>query len=160
MVSGWVLPLSVVLPQLPQLTRQHRRSHSLPPATSHLAGVPRHRALNLILDSMNVHTYRFHSGLAGDINVQELMAESKLSFTFPQQLLWVSIWLLLVVVIISVLRHFLFSPWESLKKCHGSWIFGSILKSLSIATALYILICLDARTVEARFNGIGLQLQR
>jgi hypothetical protein len=34
-----------------------------------------------------IKTFRFHSGLAGDIAVQEIMAESRLSFTFPQQLL-------------------------------------------------------------------------
>ena len=41
----------------------------------------------MIFSSPCVRTYRFHSGLAGDINAQELMAESKLSFSFPQQLL-------------------------------------------------------------------------
>lgn len=32
-------------------------------------------------------TYRFHSGLGGDISVHEIMAESKLCFSLPQQLL-------------------------------------------------------------------------
>jgi hypothetical protein len=43
--------------------------------------------LTTLFADVVVKTYRFHSGLAGDINVQELMAESKLAFAFPQQLL-------------------------------------------------------------------------
>jgi len=67
--------------------RQHRRTQSLPPATNWLATLPSHHSLSMIFANSCVRTYRFHSGLAGDINVQELMAESKLTFNFPQQLL-------------------------------------------------------------------------
>jgi inositol polyphosphate-4-phosphatase len=41
----------------------------------------------LLYSSPEVKTYRFHSGLGGDIMVMELMAEPRLAFTFPQQLL-------------------------------------------------------------------------
>lgn len=67
--------------------RTHRRTQSLPPETRHPARLPQHRALGMMFAHPVVRTYRFHSGLAGDINVQELMAESKLAFAFPQQLL-------------------------------------------------------------------------
>lgn len=36
---------------------------------------------------VQIHTYRFQSGLGGDISVQELMMESQLCFVIPQQLL-------------------------------------------------------------------------
>jgi inositol polyphosphate-4-phosphatase len=38
-----------------------------------------------------MQTYRFHSGLGGDICVHEFMAESRLCFTFPHQLL--AVWI-------------------------------------------------------------------
>ena len=70
---------------------QHqRRSHSLPPRTpGYLTGrgLPNHAALSLFFAQPNVATYKLHSGLGGDITVQEVMIESKLSFAFPQQLL-------------------------------------------------------------------------
>ncbi len=48
---------------------------------------PRQPHLLLLYSSPEVKTYRFHSGLGGDIMVMELMAEPRLAFTFPQQLL-------------------------------------------------------------------------
>ena len=39
---------------------------------------------NIAKYSSVVKTFRFNSGLAGDITVQELMAEPKLCFAFPQ----------------------------------------------------------------------------
>jgi inositol polyphosphate-4-phosphatase len=41
----------------------------------------------MLFGNATVQTYRFHSGLGGDISVHEVMAESKLCFQFPQQLL-------------------------------------------------------------------------
>ena len=70
---------------------QHqRRSHSLPPrAPGNRSGrnLPNHASLGLFFAHPNVATYQFHSGLGGDIAVNEVMVESKLSFAFPQQLL-------------------------------------------------------------------------
>jgi len=70
---------------------QHKRSHSLPGSVSFRMKLPQH--LNLLLLNANpcVKTYRFHSGLGGDISAMELMAEPKLTFAFPQQLL--SLWI-------------------------------------------------------------------
>ena len=50
----------------------------------HKAKYPSHGSLNLLYSNPVVKTFRFHSGLAGDIAVQELMAEPKLCFAFPQ----------------------------------------------------------------------------
>jgi hypothetical protein len=67
----------------------HRRTQSLPSNEHSNAAIkiPNHKMLTTLFADVVVKTYRFHSGLAGDINVQELMAESKLAFAFPQQLL-------------------------------------------------------------------------
>ncbi|CAB4066700.1 unnamed protein product [Lepeophtheirus salmonis] len=69
----------------------HRRSLSLPSNMPHTTRLPHQRALTLLHTNPVIRTYRFHSGLGGDISVQEIMAESKLCFSFPQQLL--SLWI-------------------------------------------------------------------
>ena len=66
---------------------RHTRSASLPPPAPHCAVLPTQPALHLLYTNPDLRTYRFHSGLGGDIAVLELMAEPKLAFTFPQQLL-------------------------------------------------------------------------
>ncbi|GJQ70689.1 hypothetical protein Trydic_g624 [Trypoxylus dichotomus] len=67
----------------------HRRSQSLPPRLGVKMRLPSQAELKLLFASSYLQTYRFHSGLGGDICVHELMAESKLCFTFPHQLLGV-----------------------------------------------------------------------
>ncbi|XP_044733938.1 inositol polyphosphate-4-phosphatase type I A isoform X2 [Chrysoperla carnea] len=67
----------------------HRRSQSLPPRLGVKLRLPTQAELRLIFSNIYLKTYRFHSGLGGDICVYELMAESRLCFTFPQQLLHV-----------------------------------------------------------------------
>ncbi|XP_022917406.2 inositol polyphosphate-4-phosphatase type I A isoform X1 [Onthophagus taurus] len=69
----------------------HRRSQSLPPRLGVKMRLPSQAELKLLFSSCYLQTYRFHSGLGGDICVHELMAESKLCFTFPHQLL--GIWI-------------------------------------------------------------------
>lgn len=49
--------------------------------------LPNQAELKLLYASPFLQTYRFHSGLGGDVCVHELMAESKLCFSFPHQLL-------------------------------------------------------------------------
>lgn len=49
--------------------------------------LPHQAELKLLCASPYLQTYRFHSGLGGDICVHELMAESKFCFSFPYQLL-------------------------------------------------------------------------
>ncbi|PSN35360.1 hypothetical protein C0J52_11509 [Blattella germanica] len=65
----------------------HRRSQSLPPRLGTKLKLPHQGQLRILFANPLVHTYRFHSGLGGDIYVHEVMAESRLCFLFPQQLL-------------------------------------------------------------------------
>ncbi|XP_075229404.1 inositol polyphosphate-4-phosphatase type I A isoform X2 [Lycorma delicatula] len=65
----------------------HRRSQSLPPRLGTKLKLPHQGQLRLLFANACVQTYRFHSGLGGDISVHEIMAESYLCFQFPQQLL-------------------------------------------------------------------------
>ncbi|XP_054276724.1 inositol polyphosphate-4-phosphatase type I A-like [Macrosteles quadrilineatus] len=69
----------------------HRRSQSLPPRLGSKLKLPHQGQLRLLFANPTVQTYRFHSGLGGDISVHEVMAESRLCFTFPQQLL--AVWI-------------------------------------------------------------------
>ncbi|XP_014473964.1 PREDICTED: type I inositol 3,4-bisphosphate 4-phosphatase isoform X1 [Dinoponera quadriceps] len=69
----------------------HRRSQSLPPRLGTKIKFPHQGQLKLLFANPYVQTYRFHSGLGGDICVHEIMAESKLCFQFPQHLL--GIWI-------------------------------------------------------------------
>nr|XP_053629315.1 inositol polyphosphate-4-phosphatase type I A-like isoform X2 [Cherax quadricarinatus] len=70
----------------------HRRTQSLPPRLSSKTRHPTQGHLSLLYDNPTMATFRFHSGLGGDIAVLEVMAESRYCFTFPQQLLrlWIS----------------------------------------------------------------------
>ncbi|XP_071868710.1 inositol polyphosphate-4-phosphatase type I A isoform X1 [Bombus fervidus] len=69
----------------------HRRSQSLPPRLGTKIKLPHQGQLKLLFANPYIQTYRFHSGLGGDICVHEIMAESKLCFQFPQHLL--AIWI-------------------------------------------------------------------
>ncbi|XP_050301479.1 inositol polyphosphate-4-phosphatase type I A isoform X2 [Anthonomus grandis grandis] len=65
----------------------HRRSQSLPPRLGVRIRLPSQTDLKLLFSSPHLQTYRFHSGLGGDISVHEYMAESKMCFSFPHQML-------------------------------------------------------------------------
>ncbi|CAG7715934.1 unnamed protein product [Allacma fusca] len=69
----------------------HRRTQSLPPRLGCKLKIPLQNNFGLLFSHPFMQTYRFHSGLGGDIFVHEIMAESKFSFLFPQQLL--SVWI-------------------------------------------------------------------
>ncbi|XP_063837987.1 inositol polyphosphate-4-phosphatase type I A-like [Ostrinia nubilalis] len=73
---------------IPQKVLCHRRSQSLPPRLGLKLKFPSYGSL-LKQNFVNSHqvTYRFHSGLGGDITVHEIMAESKLCYQMPMQLL-------------------------------------------------------------------------
>lgn len=73
---------------IPQKVLCHRRSQSLPPRLGLKLKFPSYGTL-LKQNFMNSHqvTYRFHSGLGGDITVHEIMAEPKLCYLMPIQLL-------------------------------------------------------------------------
>ncbi|XP_058831634.1 inositol polyphosphate-4-phosphatase type I A isoform X2 [Topomyia yanbarensis] len=69
----------------------HRRSQSLPPKLGVKLFIPPPSKVSVVFINPSIHTYRLHSGLGGDISVQELMLESQLCYIIPQQLL--SIWI-------------------------------------------------------------------
>uniref|UniRef100_A0A6P7FSH5 phosphatidylinositol-3,4-bisphosphate 4-phosphatase n=1 Tax=Diabrotica virgifera virgifera TaxID=50390 RepID=A0A6P7FSH5_DIAVI len=69
----------------------HRRSQSLPPRLGVKMKLPNQSELKLIFSSPYLQTYRFHSGLGGDICVHEYMAESRVCFSLPRQVL--DIWI-------------------------------------------------------------------
>lgn len=73
---------------VPQKVMCHRRSQSLPPRLGLKLKFPSYSNL-LKQNFVNSHqvTYRFHSGLGGDITVHEIMAEPKLCYQVPVQLL-------------------------------------------------------------------------
>ncbi|XP_049885220.1 type II inositol 3,4-bisphosphate 4-phosphatase isoform X2 [Pectinophora gossypiella] len=66
----------------------HRRSQSLPPRLGLKLMYPSYGCL-FTQNFVNPYqsTYRFHSGLGGDINVHEIMAEVKICYQMPIQLL-------------------------------------------------------------------------
>ncbi|XP_050541345.1 inositol polyphosphate-4-phosphatase type I A isoform X2 [Daktulosphaira vitifoliae] len=70
----------------------HRRTQSLPPRLGLKFRIPLQNYLYMLFDNISFVTYRFHSGLRGDISLYEIMAESKLCFYLPKQLL--NIWIL------------------------------------------------------------------
>ncbi|KAL4717549.1 hypothetical protein ACJJTC_000698 [Scirpophaga incertulas] len=73
---------------IPQKVLCHRRSQSLPPRLGLKLKFPSYGSV-LKQNFVNSHqvTYRFHSGLGGDITVHEIMAEPKLCYHLPMQLL-------------------------------------------------------------------------
>ncbi|XP_072930863.1 inositol polyphosphate-4-phosphatase type I A isoform X2 [Epargyreus clarus] len=73
---------------IPQKVLCHRRSQSLPPRLGLKLKFPSYGNL-LKQNFVNSHqvTYRFHSGLGGDITVHEIMAEPKVCYQIPIQLL-------------------------------------------------------------------------
>lgn len=73
-------------------TGDRRRTYSLPACMPRRACTPLHAQLRIIFDGLNSKTYRFHTGLGAELRVHEIMAESKLSFSFPQLLLnlWIN----------------------------------------------------------------------
>ncbi|XP_025832000.1 type I inositol 3,4-bisphosphate 4-phosphatase isoform X2 [Agrilus planipennis] len=78
-----------VVPNSSQIS--HRRSHSLPPRLGIKMRLPSQAEIKLLFALPFEQTYRFHSGLGGDICVHEIMAESRICFSFPHQLL--GIWI-------------------------------------------------------------------
>ncbi|XP_023937992.2 inositol polyphosphate-4-phosphatase type I A [Bicyclus anynana] len=99
-INGWSLEPSYIgtspshtndkncidIPQ--KILKSHRRSQSLPPRLGLKLKFPSYGNL-LKQNFVNSHqvTYRFHSGLGGDITVHEIMAEPKLCYQIPMQLL-------------------------------------------------------------------------
>lgn len=71
-----------------QKVQCHRRSQSLPPKLGLNLKFPAYGSMikQNFVNSYQV-TYKFHSGLGGDINIHEIMAEPKLCYRLPIQLL-------------------------------------------------------------------------
>ncbi|XP_028035489.1 type I inositol 3,4-bisphosphate 4-phosphatase-like [Bombyx mandarina] len=74
--------------EIPQKVLCHRRSQSLPPRLGLKLKFPSYGSL-IKQNFLNSHqvTYRFQSGLGGDITVHEIMTEPKICFSMPVQLL-------------------------------------------------------------------------
>lgn len=75
-------------------SKERQRSYSLPvplPTTCR-ATMPLHAQLRVAFENLTSQTYRFHTGLGAELRVHEIMAETRLSFTFPQLLLnlWIN----------------------------------------------------------------------
>lgn len=68
------------------------RTYSLPATLSRRTCTPLHAQLRVAFDGLTSQTYRFQTGLGAELRVHEIMAESKLSFSFPQLLLnlWIN----------------------------------------------------------------------
>ena len=83
------------------------------------ARLPDHGAINLLYSNPITKTFRFHSGLAGDITVHELLLEPKICFAFPQQLL--SLWICEEKELVHEIAGLgeLKSPWHA---CQMSWL--------------------------------------
>ena len=83
------------------------------------ARLPDHGAINLLYSNPITKTFRFHSGLAGDITVHELILEPKICFAFPQQLL--SLWICEEKELVHEIAGLgeLKSPWHA---CQMSWL--------------------------------------
>nr|XP_033332077.1 inositol polyphosphate-4-phosphatase type I A isoform X2 [Megalopta genalis] len=144
----------------------HRRSQSLPPRLGTKIKLPHQGQLKLLFANPYVQTYRFHSGLGGDICVHEIMAESKLCFQFPQHLL--AIWiqeekeLLQEVAGMGELRE----PWHTKqielldRHLHLLHLYSQAKENLSAFKGSYFKRSLrrDDRTLE--FAPLNLHLQR
>ncbi|KAG0444954.1 hypothetical protein HPB47_012207, partial [Ixodes persulcatus] len=73
-------------------TAERPRTYSLPATLPRRTPTPLHAQLRVAFDGLCSRTYRFHTGLGAELRVSEIMAESKLSFSFPQLLLnlWIN----------------------------------------------------------------------
>ncbi|XP_064481343.1 inositol polyphosphate-4-phosphatase type I A-like [Ornithodoros turicata] len=75
---------------------ERQRSYSLPVPLSASAPcratTPLHAQLRVAFENLSSQTYRFHTGLGAELRVHEIMAETRLSFSFPQLLLnlWIN----------------------------------------------------------------------
>jgi len=99
--------------------QRHRRCQSLPPTMHHRFQIPRHPHLLLFHSKPSLKTFRFHSGLGGDISMMEVMAEPKVTFSFPKQLL--TLWIAEEKELVHEIAGLgeLREPWHS---CQMSWL--------------------------------------
>ncbi|CAN8006870.1 unnamed protein product, partial [Ixodes hexagonus] len=79
-------------PPLLRMQVERPRTYSLPATLPRRTCTPLHAQLRVAFDGLTSQTYRFHTGLGAELRVHEIMAESKLSFSFPQLLLnlWIN----------------------------------------------------------------------
>ncbi|XP_055843383.1 inositol polyphosphate-4-phosphatase type I A [Episyrphus balteatus] len=96
-IASWAPDPEVRPPRSPakvtdQHFKGHRRSQSLPSKLGVKLFIPNQEKIFEVFTNPRIHTYRLHSGLGGDISVQEVLMESRYCFLIPQQLL--SIWIM------------------------------------------------------------------
>jgi len=99
--------------------QKHRRSQSLPPSVAQRSSILSQPHLALLHSNPVVATYRFHSGLGGDISVQETLLEHNICFAFPQQLL--SMWIAEEKELVHEIAGLgeLKAPWHN---CQMTWL--------------------------------------
>ncbi|XP_046648953.1 inositol polyphosphate-4-phosphatase type I A-like isoform X2 [Daphnia pulicaria] len=104
-------------PQSPQeenlVLHQHRRTQSLPPKLLTELRRPSQGWISVYFTQSISRSYRFHSGLGGDIVVHESMMESRLNNIVPAQLLklWINQEKDLVRELVA-LGEMMASPWQ------------------------------------------------
>lgn len=91
----------------------HRRTQSLPPRLLMELGRPPQGWISIYFSNAITRTYRFHSGLGGDIVVHESMLETPLNNVVPSQLLrlWIAQEKDLVRELVA-LGELVPSPWQ------------------------------------------------
>ncbi|XP_071446708.1 inositol polyphosphate-4-phosphatase type I A isoform X2 [Hetaerina americana] len=162
----------------------HRRSLSLPPRLNPLGGTggvwgvgsrPGSGAVRLPAQSRNlpllhanatIHSFRLHSGLGGDISVHEMMAESRLCFAVPRQLL--ALWmqeekeLLQEVAGVGELRE----PWRGRqlalldRHLHLLRLYSHAKQSLEAHAGVYFKASSRKEDRSLEFAPVNLHLQR
>ena len=97
------------------LALHHRRTQSLPPRLLNELRRPPQGWISLYFTRPVTRTYRFHSGLGGDIVVHESMLESRLNHLVPAQLLrlWINQEKDLVRELVALGDMVPSSPWQS-----------------------------------------------
>ncbi|XP_046389840.1 inositol polyphosphate-4-phosphatase type I A-like isoform X2 [Ischnura elegans] len=162
----------------------HRRSLSLPPRLNPLGGTSgvwgvgsrpgggavrlpaQSRNLPLLHANATIHSFRLHSGLGGDISVHEMMAESRLCFAIPRQLL--ALWmqeekeLLQEVAGVGELRE----PWRGRqlalldRHLHLLRLYSHAKQSLEAHAGVYFKASSRKEDRSLEFAPVNLHLQR
>jgi len=103
----------------PLADQGHRRCQSLPAAVNHRFQTSRHPFLHTFHSKQSLQNYRFSSRLGGEIFMLELMAEPKIGFSFPKQLL--TLWIAEEKELVHEIAGLgeLREPWHS---CQMSWL--------------------------------------
>ena len=141
----------------------HRRTQSLPPRLLMELGRPPQGWIPIYFSNAITRTYRFHTGLGGDIVVHETMLETPLNNIVPSQLLqlWIAQEKDLVRELVA-LGEMVPSPWQQrmlqLLERHFRRI-GDYTQVIIIPLHLLILFDLDVQSSKMKiFERLNFQL--